>query len=67
MSLKVEWLAKKTDYIEVISFFEIWNLYNRRNVMGRVYSYSNQYENNIDVTEYYSVPLMMSGGVRIIY
>jgi len=67
LSLKIEWEMSKSDKIHVISFMEAWNLYNHKNVMGRVYSYGTEYTNNVKVEEYYSIPIMSSGGVRIMF
>jgi hypothetical protein len=46
-------------------YFEVWNLYNRKNIMGYVYEYSDKYENNVKKIPYYSTPFIPGGGFKI--
>jgi len=46
-------------------YLEVWNMYNRENVMGIDYSYGNQYPNNVKEEPYYSTPLMVAGGIGV--
>lgn len=65
LTLKIEWKFTDTDKLKVKSFFEIWNVYNRKNLLGRSFQYGTDLENNIKVNEYYSTPFLPAGGVRI--
>jgi hypothetical protein len=65
LSIRVEWLAENTERIRVKSFFEIWNIYNHRNILGRYYDYGAQHPDNFKENIYYSTPIMPSGGFRI--
>jgi outer membrane receptor protein involved in Fe transport len=49
------------------SYFEVWNVYNRKNIMGYTYEYGSQYENNVNIEPYYSLPILPSGGFRIYF
>jgi len=49
------------------SYIEIWNLYNRKNIMGYTYEYGSEFENNVRVEPYYSLPILPSGGFRIYF
>ncbi len=49
------------------SYFEIWNVYNRKNIMGYYYEYGEEYENNVNIEPYYSLPIIPSGGFRIYF
>jgi outer membrane receptor protein involved in Fe transport len=49
------------------SYFEIWNVYNRKNIMGYYYEYGEEFENNVKVEPYYSLPILPSGGFRIYF
>jgi hypothetical protein len=65
LTVKIVWLNKNSNKVTVKSFFEIWNIYNHKNLLGRNYQYGEEYHNNIQINEYYSTPIMPSGGVRI--
>jgi outer membrane receptor protein involved in Fe transport len=49
------------------SYFEIWNVYNRKNIMGYYYEYGEEYDNNVKMEPYYSLPIIPSGGFRIYF
>ncbi len=49
------------------SYFEIWNVYNRKNIMGYYCEYGEEYENNVKIEPYYSLPILPSGGFRIYF
>lgn len=51
--------------LKTLLYFEIWNVYNRKNVMGHYYEYGDEYENNVKVKPYYSLPILPAGGVEI--
>ncbi len=51
--------------LETLLYFEIWNAYNRKNVMGYYNEYGEEYENNFKVKPYYSLPILPAGGVEI--
>ncbi|MFH1540536.1 MAG: TonB-dependent receptor [Elusimicrobiota bacterium] len=47
------------------SYFEVWNLYSQKNIMGYIYQYGDTYENNVKGIPYYSMPFMPGGGFKI--
>jgi outer membrane receptor protein involved in Fe transport len=49
------------------SYVEIWNVYNRKNIMGYNYEYGSEFENNVNIEPYYSLPILPSGGFRIYF
>jgi outer membrane receptor protein involved in Fe transport len=51
--------------LKTLFYFEIWNVYNRKNVMGYYNEYGEEYENNVKVKPYYSLPILPAGGVEI--
>jgi outer membrane receptor protein involved in Fe transport len=51
--------------LKTLLYFEIWNVYNRKNVMGYYNEYGEEYENNVKVKPYYSLPILPAGGVEI--
>lgn len=67
VNLRVEWNFKvgKKGLLKGVSFTEAWNLFGRKNVLGRNYQYGLEYPNNVNVNEYYSTPFLMAGGFRI--
>lgn len=65
--LKVQfrvWINKRKT-IRMYSFIEIWNLYNRKNVAGRLYQYGSQYPNNVSEQVYYGTPFLQAGGFKL--
>ena len=65
LTLKIEWKYLDTDKIKMKAFCEIWNVYNRKNLLGRNYQYGTEFENNIKVNEYYSTSFLPAGGFRV--
>lgn len=58
------WINKKKT-IRVYSFIEIWNVYNRKNVGGRLYQYGSQYPNHVNEQVYYGTPFLQAGGFKL--
>ncbi|MBN1186739.1 MAG: TonB-dependent receptor [Bacteroidales bacterium] len=65
LSLKVIWLNEDNNKVKVKSFFEVWNVYNHKNLLGRTYQYGTEFDNNVKENKYYSTPFLPAGGVRI--
>jgi hypothetical protein len=67
MGLKIQFktLVGRRKKMTLYSYIEIWNLYNRRNVMGRLYQYGYQYPQNVNEQLYYSTPFLQAGGVKL--
>jgi outer membrane receptor protein involved in Fe transport len=53
--------------LKATSYIEVWNVYNRKNIMGYTYEYGNEYENNVKIEPYYSLPILPSGGFRVYF
>jgi hypothetical protein len=64
-NLRIEWHLKTKGRVSFTSFFDIWNVTNRKNILGRTYQYGTQYEKNILVNKYYTTPILPAGGVKI--
>ena len=69
LNLRVEWpfgwpfsLIPK---LQGTSFIEIWNMYNRRNVLGFSYQYGEEYLNNVNAQPYHTTPFLLAGGFSI--
>ncbi|MGE3802046.1 MAG: TonB-dependent receptor [Candidatus Kapaibacterium sp.] len=65
LNLRLEWHYKLGSSVRAASFFEAWNLTNRKNVLGRSYRYGSEFENNVLVQPYYTTPLLVGGGFRV--
>lgn len=65
VNLRVEWRIIANKRLTFTSFFEVWNMLNRRNVLGRTFQYGSQYANNVHIQQYYTTPVLPAGGVRI--
>ena len=65
LNLRVEWQFSVSRKLQGTSFMEIWNMSNRRNIMGFRYQYSEEYLNNVNALPYYSTPFLLAGGFRI--
>ena len=69
LNLRVEWplgwpfsLIPK---LQGTSFIEIWNMYNRKNVLGFNYQYSEEYLNNVNAQPYHTTPFLIAGGFSV--
>lgn len=69
LNLRVEWslgwpfsLIRK---LQGTSFIEIWNMYNRRNVLGFSYQYGEEYLNNVNAQPYHTTQFLLAGGFSI--
>ncbi|MFQ6607041.1 MAG: TonB-dependent receptor domain-containing protein [Fidelibacterota bacterium] len=49
------------------SFMEIWNVYNRKNILRQSYQYGEEYPNNVKVTRQYTTPFLPAGGFMIMF
>ena len=65
LNLRVEWQFSVSRKLQGTSFMEIWNMSNRRNIMGFRYQYSEEYLNNVNALPYYSTPFLLAGGFGI--
>ena len=63
--LRVEWQFALIRKLQGTSFIEIWNLSNRRNVLGFSYQYSEEYLNNVNPQPYHTTPFLIAGGFSI--
>lgn len=66
LNLRIEWQIKigRKKKTKAISFFEAWNVLNRKNILDRGYQYGEEYENNIKENEFFTTPFLMAGGFR---
>lgn len=67
LNLKVEWKlrSKKSRKFGFHYYFQIWNLYNQRNISNRTYRYGSQYVNNVKEIIHYDTPRIISIGLRL--
>ena len=65
LNLRVEWQFSLSRKVQGTSFIEIWNVYNRKNVLGFNYQYSEEYLNNISIQPYHTTPFLLAGGFSI--
>ena len=65
LNLRVEWQFALIRKLQGTSFIEIWNLSNRRNVLGFSYQYSEEYLNNVNAQPYHTTPFLLAGGFSI--
>ena len=65
LSLRMEWWFPVFRTAKGRIYFEVWNLYNRKNEMGVNYVYGDDYPSNVDERPYYSTPFMLGGGLGI--
>jgi len=64
LNFRIEWHIDFGESFRMKSFVEIWNLLNFQNVLGRTYQYGTQYDNNVNVQEYYATPFLFGGGFK---
>ena len=65
LNLRVEWQFSMSRKLQGTSFIEIWNVSNRRNVLGFSYQYGKEYLNNVNAQPYYTTPFLLAGGFSI--
>ncbi|MFQ5640250.1 MAG: hypothetical protein ACE5IR_19900 [bacterium] len=65
LNLRLEWKFTIGKKISGKSFFEIWNVYNRKNMLGHTYRYGSQYPNNVKAQPYYTISILPAGGFSI--
>ena len=65
LNLRVEWQFLLIRKLQGTTFIEIWNLSNRRNVLGFSYQYSEEYLNNVNAQPYHTTPFLLAGGFSI--
>ena len=65
LNLRVEWQFSMSRRLQGTSFIEIWNVSNRRNVLGFSYQYGEEYLNNVNAQPYYTTPFLLAGGFGI--
>ena len=65
LNLRVEWPFSLSRKLQGTSFIEIWNTYNRRNVLGFTYQYGKEYLNNVNAQPYHTTPFLLAGGFSI--
>lgn len=65
VNFRIEWHIAMKKRVNIVSFFDIWNMLNRKNLLGRTYQYGNEYPDNVYVNRYYATPILPAGGVRI--
>ena len=65
LNLRVEWQFSMSRKLQATSFIEIWNVSNRRNVLGFSYQYGEEYLNNVNAQPYYTTPFLLAGGFSI--
>ena len=65
LNLRVEWPFSVGQKFQGTSFIEVWNVYNRRNVLGFSYQYGEEYPNNVNAEPYQTTPFLLAGGFSI--
>ena len=65
LNLRVEWQFSLSRKLQGTSFIEMWNMSNRRNVLGFSYQYSEEYLNNVNAQPYHTTPFLLAGGFSI--
>ena len=65
LNLRLEWGYDLGAGIEGTSFLEVWNLTNRKNILGRTYRYGSEFDHNVLEQPYYTTPLLVGGGFRV--
>lgn len=66
LNLKIEWELrnKKSQKFRFHYYFQIWNIFNQKNVGNRTYRYGSQYANNVEEIMHYDTPRIFSIGFR---
>ena len=67
MNIRLEWHIDFHPFFRMKSFFEIWNVFNYKNVQGRAYQYGSQYPNNVKEQQYYASPILFGGGIKLLF
>ncbi len=65
VNFRIEWTFPMGKKAIGTSYFEVWNLLNSKNILGRAYQYGPEYPNNINEQKYYATPLLPGGGFRV--
>jgi vitamin B12 transporter len=67
LNLRIEWRTPlgAAGNRAITSYFDIWNVLNQQNVVGRQVRYGREFRNNVDVRSYYAYPFLFGGGFRL--